>query len=140
MKSTFTTFFFLLLVIPESTYPQEIVTIWGDTRGWPAGEYVILWEGTGSFRLFGSFSNQTTTGPHRMTFDLVPQEQGIVELAIENSDINDPIRNIRVTGGKPTTGARNREKDGTTPTNSPGPNAPRWIITPGPTKRAFPTK
>lgn len=82
--------------IPESSYPQEAVTIWGDTRGWPAGQYVVLWEGTGNFRFFGSFTNLTTTGPQRMTFDLVPQEQGIVELAIENSDINDPIRNIRV--------------------------------------------
>jgi hypothetical protein len=82
--------------IPESAFPQEAVTIWGDTKGWPAGQYVVLWEGTGNFRLFGSFTNLTTTGPHRMTFDLVPQEQGIVELAIENSDINDPIRNIRL--------------------------------------------
>lgn len=82
--------------IPESSFPQEAVTIWGDTKGWPTGQYVVLWEGTGNFRLFGSFTNLTTTGPHRMTFDLVPQDQGIVELAIENSDINDPIRNIRV--------------------------------------------
>lgn len=82
--------------IPESSYPQEVVTIWGDTRGWPAGQYVVLWEGTGNFRLFGSFTNLTTTGPNRMTFDLAPQEQGIVEIAIENSDINDPIHNIRL--------------------------------------------
>jgi len=82
--------------IPESAFPQEAVTIWGDTKGWPAGQYVLLWEGTGNFRLFGAFSNLTSTGTHRMTFDLVPQEQGIVELAIENSDINDPIRNIRL--------------------------------------------
>ena len=82
--------------IPESAFPQEDVTIWGDTKGWPAGQYVLLWEGTGNFRLFGSFTNLTTTGPHRMTFDLVPQDQGVVEIAIENSDINDPIRNIRL--------------------------------------------
>ncbi|PHI18444.1 hypothetical protein CEQ90_18005 [Lewinellaceae bacterium SD302] len=82
--------------IPESIYPQEAVTIWGDTRGWPAGEYVLLWEGSGSLRVFGSFSNLNTTGMGRMTFDLVPQEQGIVEVAIETSDINDPIHNIRL--------------------------------------------
>lgn len=82
--------------ISESPFPQEAVTIWGDTRGWPAGQYTLLWEGTGTLRLFGSFSNLTTTGPHRITFDLTPQEQGIVELAIETSDISDPIHNIRL--------------------------------------------
>lgn len=82
--------------IPESSFPQEAVTIWGRTAGWPAGEYVVLYEGTGTLRLFGSFSNLTATGPGRMTFDLVPQPEGVVEIAIENSDINDPVHNIRL--------------------------------------------
>lgn len=82
--------------IPESDFPQIPLTIWGITAGWPAGEYVVLWEGTGTLRLFGSFSNLTETGPGRTTFDLVPQPEGIVEIGITTSDINDPVRNIRV--------------------------------------------
>ncbi|MEM9837074.1 MAG: T9SS type A sorting domain-containing protein [Bacteroidota bacterium] len=82
--------------IPESPYPQEVVTIWGNTKGWPAGEYTLLWEGSGTLRLVGSFSNLTTTGTQRMTFDLTPQEEGIVELTIAVSELSNPIRNIRL--------------------------------------------
>lgn len=82
--------------ISESTFPQEVVTIWGRTAGWPAGEYVVLWDGTGELRLFGSFSNLTETGPGRITFDLVPQPEGVVEIAIESSVIGDPVHNIRL--------------------------------------------
>lgn len=78
--------------IAASNYPQIPVTIWGRTEGWPTGTYTILWEGSGELRVFGSFSNLTQTGPHRMTFDLVPMEEGIVEIAILKSDINDPVR------------------------------------------------
>jgi len=82
--------------IPESDFPQEIVTIWGRTAGWPAGEYVVLWEGTGQLRLFGSFTGLTPAGDNRITFDLTPQPEGVVEIAIVTSDVNDPIHNIRL--------------------------------------------
>lgn len=82
--------------ISQSAYDQEVATIWADIQGWPAGQYVLLWEGTGSLRLWGSFSNLTTTGPGRMILDVTPQAENAIELTIETSDINDPIRNIRL--------------------------------------------
>lgn len=77
-------------------WPQEIVTIWGRTAGWPSGEYTVLWDGTGDLRILGSLSNLNQTSPNRAIFDLVPQPEGIVEITIETSDINDPVRNIRL--------------------------------------------
>ncbi len=83
--------------ITESTYQQKVVTIWANTAGWEAGEYTVLWEGTGELSFWGAQSNLTQTDTHRITFDFNnPSADNILEMTIESSDINDPIRNIRV--------------------------------------------
>lgn len=82
--------------IPESDYLQKVVTIWAITDGWTAGQYTILWEGTGTFAFWGSHQNLTQTGPNRIVFDFPNPIDGIFEMTIETSDIDDPIHNIRV--------------------------------------------
>ncbi len=82
--------------IPMSNYPQKVVTIWAITDGWTPGEYTILWEGTGTFSFWGSHQNLNQTGSHRMVFDYPNPIDGVFELTIESSDINDPIHNIRI--------------------------------------------
>ncbi len=82
--------------IENSDYDQEVVTIWAITDGWPAGQYTVLWEGTGTLFFWGSYQNLTQTGDHRITFDFPQPVGGILEMTIEASDINDPIHHIRV--------------------------------------------
>lgn len=82
--------------VAGSPYAQIPLTIWGRTQGWPAGTYTLLWEGTGKMRVFGTLSNLAETGPNRITFDLVPQDEGIVEVGILESDINDPVRGMHL--------------------------------------------
>ena len=83
--------------ITESTYQQKVVTIWANTAGWEAGEYTVLWDGTGELSFWGAQSNMTQTDAHRITFDFDnPSSDNILEMTIESSDINDPIHNIRV--------------------------------------------
>ncbi len=82
--------------IPESDYLQKVVTIWAITDGWTAGQYTILWEGTGELSFWGSYQNLTQTGPNRIVFDYPNPIDGVLEMTIESSDIDDPIRNVRV--------------------------------------------
>jgi len=77
-------------------YPQRVVTIWAETDAWVAGEYTVLWEGTGELSWIGGFENMTVTDPHRLTFDFPNPVGNVLEMTIVESDINDPIRNIRV--------------------------------------------
>lgn len=83
-------------VVDGTSYLQEVVTIWGRTDAWPVGKYTVLWEGTGQISLFGTFENLTNAGVRSMTFEMVNPTDGIVELSIEESDINDPIHGIHV--------------------------------------------
>lgn len=82
--------------IPNSEFDQRVVTIWAITDGWPAGEYTILWEGTGELSFWGGYENLEQTDPHRITFDFLSPVDNILEMTIVESDINDPIHNIRV--------------------------------------------
>ncbi|MEM8585047.1 MAG: T9SS type A sorting domain-containing protein [Bacteroidota bacterium] len=82
--------------IDDTDYAQRVSTIWGRTDGWPLGSYTVLWEGTGELSLWGTIVNVEQTGDHRIIFDLVDPVDGIVELNLLSSDINDPIHNIRV--------------------------------------------
>ncbi len=82
--------------IATSQYEQLAVTIWAITTGWPAGEYTVLWEGTGKLRFWGGYENLVETSSNRLTFDFFNTVDNVIEMTILESDINDPIRNIRV--------------------------------------------
>lgn len=79
-----------------STFLQDLRTIWGITDGWPAGQYTVLWDGTGQINMWGTLQNVEQTGPNRIIFDFEQTVEGIIELTIAQSDVNDPIHNIRV--------------------------------------------
>lgn len=82
--------------LPNATYPQRAVTIWAITTGWPAGQYTVLWEGTGELRFWGGYENLQQADDNRLTFDFYNTEGNTIEMTIVESDINDPIHNIRV--------------------------------------------
>ena len=77
-------------------YPQRVVTIWAITTGWPAGQYTVLWEGTGTLQFWGGYENLNQTSSNRLTFDFFDTEENVIEMTIVTSDINDPIHNIRL--------------------------------------------
>ncbi|HHB79950.1 MAG TPA: T9SS type A sorting domain-containing protein [Saprospiraceae bacterium] len=83
-------------MVDSSAYPQIVATIWAITDAWPAGQYTVLWEGTGTLDFIGPFQNLQQTNPHRIVFDYPTPLDGALEMRIEASDSLDPIRNIRV--------------------------------------------
>ncbi len=82
--------------VAGADYDQRVVTIWANTSGWPAGQYTVLWEGTGELSFWGGFENLNQTDDHRIVFDFLNPFDNTLEMTIVTSDINDPIRNIRV--------------------------------------------
>jgi len=82
--------------ISQSSYDQRVVTIWAITTAWPAGEYTVLWEGTGELSFWGGYENLVQTSSNRIVFDFLNPVDNTLEMTIVSSDINDPIRNIRV--------------------------------------------
>lgn len=80
----------------SSDFDQRVVTIWAITDGWPAGNYTVLWEGTGELSFWGGYENLEQTNVNRIVFDFLNPIGNILEMTIVQSDINDPIRNIRV--------------------------------------------
>lgn len=82
--------------VPGSPYPQKVVTIWAITDGWPAGEYTVLWEGEGELTFWGNYENLRQTSDHRIVFDFPEPKGSILEMTIERSEIENPIRDIRL--------------------------------------------
>lgn len=82
--------------ISESDYNQKIVTIWAITDGWEPGNYVILFDGTGTLNFWGNYTNLENPNSNRYTFTMDNPVGGTFEMTIETSDINDPIHNIRI--------------------------------------------
>ncbi len=97
------------------TFKQSVATIWAITDGLKAGSYTIFHEGTGKLSFWGSLSNIEYVEKGKITFDLNQPKGGIIEMKIDTSLINDPIRNIRVIVG----GHENTYKT--------GPFNPIWI-------------
>jgi hypothetical protein len=62
---------------------------------YPAGTYTILSEGTGTIQLEWDCGPQTFTSPCNNSFNVNPTNQGM-HLTITSSNINDPVRNIRI--------------------------------------------
>jgi hypothetical protein len=82
--------------IPGRPFTQKISTIWAFTAGWTPGQYVVLFDGTGTLSFWGGFTNLTQTSPNRLVFDLDNSSNDMIQMSIDSSDIADPIRNIRV--------------------------------------------
>ncbi len=82
--------------VAGADFEQRVVTIWANTSSWPAGEYTVLWEGTGELSFWGGYENLTQTDDHRIVFDFLSPFENILEMTIITSDINDPIRNVRI--------------------------------------------
>ncbi|MFZ4564543.1 MAG: T9SS type A sorting domain-containing protein [Bacteroidales bacterium] len=82
--------------IPGRTYSQQVATVWAGTDGWQAGQYVVLFDGTGTLSFWGGFSNLVQTSANRYTFDFDNPVGNILELIIETSDLSDPVHNVRV--------------------------------------------
>lgn len=82
--------------VPGRQYPQKISTIWAITTGWPQGQYVVLYDGTGALEFWGGFTDLTQTSAHRIVFTLNNASNATIQMTIASSSIDDPIRNIRV--------------------------------------------
>lgn len=82
--------------VDDSTYPQKVATIWAVTDGWAKGQYTVLWDGKGELNFWGTYSTINQINENKITFDMPVVQGGTIEMIIEKSDINDPVRNIRV--------------------------------------------
>ena len=82
--------------VAGADFEQRVVTIWANTSSWPAGAYTVLWDGTGELSFWGGYENLTQTDEHRIVFDFLSPLENILEMTIVASDINDPIRNVRI--------------------------------------------
>lgn len=76
--------------------PQRAATIWDGTDSWPTGRYVLLWDGTGDFDFWGDYSNLVKINDNRYEFDYIQMAGGILELIMTQSDIANPVDNIRL--------------------------------------------
>lgn len=83
-------------IIQGRQYPQKVATIWANTNGWMQGRYTILFDGTGSLGFWGGLENITLTSSNRITFDLSNSGNNVIEITIDESLADDPVRNIRV--------------------------------------------
>lgn len=83
--------------VPFGTTPQYVHTLLfldaGGTH--PAGTYTILSDGVGTIQLEWDCGNQSFASPCNNTFNVNPTNQGI-HLIITASDLNNPVRNIRI--------------------------------------------
>jgi hypothetical protein len=82
--------------IAGRTYTQRVATIWAITDGWQSGQYVVLWDGSGSLSFWGGISNIQQTSSNRITFDFMNPLGSILEMTLLESEFSDPVRNIRV--------------------------------------------
>lgn len=82
--------------IGNRTYKQKLATIWAITDGWKPGKYVVLFDGKGVLDFWGGLSQLNKISDNKYTFQFENPKGSILEMIINESDINDPVRNIRV--------------------------------------------
>lgn len=80
--------------IPGTEAPQIVRTVWANTAALPAGEYVLLYEGTGEVDLWGDASI-VSQSPGRVVAEVTPGQDNIIALELLSSQEGDHIRNIR---------------------------------------------
>lgn len=62
---------------------------------YPAGQYVALYDGTGTVD-FGGDASVVSTTPGRVVLQITPSPTGFTRIRITSTSVADPIRNIRV--------------------------------------------
>ena len=73
---------------------QVVFTVWDHGDRWPAGRYVLLWEGDGDFGFWGDGNPAVVSQqPHRIELDMARHQ--IFQLTILRSNAADPVRNVR---------------------------------------------
>lgn len=82
--------------IGNRTYLQRPATIWAVTDGWKSGIYTVLFDGKGVLDFWGGLSELQKVNSNRYTFKFNEPKGSLLEMIINESDINDPVRNIRV--------------------------------------------
>ncbi len=82
--------------VSGSSYPQQVATFWASTEAWPPGDYVVLFDGLGTLDFWGAFDDYYLTDPGRYVIHFPNTSGGEMEMRITSSDVNDPVRNIRV--------------------------------------------
>ncbi|MGE5355785.1 MAG: T9SS type A sorting domain-containing protein [Deltaproteobacteria bacterium] len=82
--------------IGNRTWLQKPATIWAITDGWKPGKYIVLFEGKGILDFWGGLSGLQKINSNKYTFQFIDPKGSSLELIINESDINDPVRNIRV--------------------------------------------
>lgn len=87
----------LQLPVTVSGQPRTVFTkmVSGINGYYPGGNYVVLYDGTGTFRFSGSSISIVSSVPGRIEIDVTPNNTGIY-LKLVTSDVSDPVRNIRV--------------------------------------------
>ena len=83
-------------VVQGRTLTQKNSTIWAITDCWKAGNYVVLFDGTGSLSFWGGMTNLSQVNANKYAFTFAVPVGSILEMTIDSSSIADPIRNIRV--------------------------------------------
>lgn len=63
---------------------------------YPAGRWVLRWQGTGTLRLEGGAARVVSQAPGRWEVDLTPQPTGGIVLHLLETDPDDPVRHIEL--------------------------------------------
>lgn len=80
--------------IPGTESPQIVRSVWANTATLPAGDYVVLYEGTGTFDFWGD-AEMISSAPGRIVVRVTPGQADIMAMELLASEAEDPIRNIR---------------------------------------------
>lgn len=73
---------------------QIVYTLWVDNEAWPAGIYVFLYDGEGTFEFVGD-AVITATTPGRLEVQVTPAVYDIIILKILSTNPANPARNFR---------------------------------------------
>jgi len=74
--------------------PQIVLGVWANTEALPAGEYVLLYDGTGTIDFWGDAAITSQT-PGRIVLEVTPGIDNIIVMELQESQMGDHIRNIR---------------------------------------------
>ncbi|HHH54603.1 MAG TPA: T9SS type A sorting domain-containing protein, partial [Bacteroidetes bacterium] len=80
-----------------SDYAQQVATFWV-IKSWDKGKYTLMYDGKGKIMLSGIITNIEKVDDKTYTFVIGDglEEEAFLQIVIEESSLEDPIRNMRV--------------------------------------------